>query len=62
MFDSFPPIRGSLWKQRVNTILGTLFLSTFALWAATVMFQAVWGIDPITQTFAAVIVNETQVR
>ncbi len=59
MFNEFTPIRGSLWKQRVNTGLGTLFLSVCALWAATIMFEAQWGINPVANAFAATVARET---
>lgn len=59
MFDTYTPIRGSLLRQRVNASLGSLFLLSFALWAALIMFEVRWGINPIANAFAATIVRET---
>lgn len=55
------PIRVSVWKTNVNLVLGTLLLATVALWAATVMIRAAWGINPVENAFAMVIATETQV-
>ena len=54
------PIRGSIWRSHVNTFLGSVFLASVALWASVVMVHAAWGINPVTNAFAAVMVRETQ--
>jgi hypothetical protein len=59
MFETFTPIRGSLWRQRVNSGLGTLFLCSFALWAGLIMLEFRWGVNPIAQAMASAIMRET---
>jgi hypothetical protein len=58
MFDKYT-LRGSIWKQQVNTVLGTLFLSVVALWASLVMISAGWGENPLATAFAATVARET---
>ncbi len=53
-------IRGSIWKSRINSLLGICFVGTCALWAATVIVQASWGVNPVTQAFAQVVERETR--
>ena len=53
-------VRISIWKLRVNTFIGSLFLGTCALWAALIMIQASWGANPVANAFANVIKSETQ--
>ena len=55
MFTEFSSIRGSLFKERVNTWLGIVFLSTCALWAALVVWNIASGDNPIDHTIAAAI-------
>ncbi len=55
----FDPIRGSIWKANVNFFIGSLFLGSFALWAAIVIIQTAWGTNPIAKAFAATIYAET---
>ena len=52
--------RKSIWKVRVNAFLGSIFLGTCALWAALIMIQASWGINPVANAFASVVEAETQ--
>lgn len=59
MFEKFTPIRGSLWKQRVNTGIGSLFLTACALWAGLVIFEFGWGINPIAAAFSAAVERQT---
>ena len=54
------PIRGSIWKSHVNFFLGTMLLASVGLWASVVMVHAAWGINPVTNAFAAVVKQETQ--
>ncbi len=60
MFEKFTQARGSLWQQRVNTGLGSLFLGSFALWAGLIMCEFAWGTNPIANAFSATIARETQ--
>ncbi|HVV15284.1 MAG TPA: hypothetical protein VHD55_02725 [Candidatus Paceibacterota bacterium] len=59
MFETFTPVRGSLWKQRVNAGIGSLFLGSVALWAALLMFEIGWGMNPVAKAFAAAVAHET---
>ena len=56
----FDPIRGSVWKSRVNSFIGLLFVGSFGLWALVVVMQAGWGINPLVNSFSAIIEKETQ--
>ena len=47
MFTDFRPIKGSLFNQRVNTLLGTIFLGTVALWAMMFVWNVAEGSNPI---------------
>ncbi len=58
MFTEFGSIRGSLYKERVNTFLGIIFLSTVALWAAMIVWNFTDGSNPIDQGIAAAIDRE----
>ncbi len=51
-------IRGSIWKSKVNSGLGVLFLGVVALWAGSVIVQAAWGVSPVTKAFASVTNRE----
>ena len=62
MFTDFTPIRGSIWKQKVNTYIGLAFIGTCALWAGLVVVQASSGENPLANAFASVIVQETSIR
>ena len=53
------PIRGSIWQSNINSTLGSLLLASCALWAAVVIVQTAWHINPVTSVFAAVIEMET---
>jgi len=54
------PIRVSIWKTNINLVLGTLLLASVALWAATVMIRAAYGINPVANAFAMVVTHDTQ--
>lgn len=56
----FDPIRASIWRSNVHTLIGIIFLSSCALWAATIIVQAAWGVNPVANAFASVIDRETQ--
>lgn len=58
MFTEFTSIKGSLFKERVNTWLGIVFISTCALWAAIFMWNVSTGDNPIDHSIAAAIDQE----
>ena len=55
----FEPIRESLWKSRVNTLIGSIFLSSVALWAGIVIVEASWGVNPVVEAFSAAMEERT---
>lgn len=58
MFDKYE-LRGSIWKSRVNSIIGSVFLGSVALWAAIFMTELTWGINPVIEAFAATVEMRT---
>jgi len=59
MFTEFTPITGSLFNQRVNGFLGSLFLGTVALWAAMLIWNATQGSNPIERALANAVQSST---
>jgi hypothetical protein len=55
MFLEFTPIKGPLLQEKVNTLLGTIFLGTCALWAAIFILDVATGNNPIDKSIAAAI-------
>ena len=55
MFTDFKPIKGSLFNQRVNTFLGTIFLGTVALWASMFVWNIAEGSNPIDRALTSAI-------
>jgi hypothetical protein len=53
-------IKGSIWRSRVNSGLGILFLGSCMLWAIVVISQAAWHVNPVATAFAAMVDRETQ--
>jgi hypothetical protein len=53
------PIKGSILKSRINTFVAFAFVGTCALWAALVVVEAAFGVNPIEQAFAQMIYSET---
>jgi hypothetical protein len=51
-------LRGSIWQSKVRSGLGILFLGTCALWAAVIIIQTAWGVNPIAQAFAKALDRE----
>jgi hypothetical protein len=51
--------KGSIWKQNVNSLLGSIFLGTVALWAALFMLELQWGTNPIVDAFTKVVESHT---
>ncbi len=49
-----------LLKARVGTIVGSFFLMSWALGAGLLIWHASFGTNPVTTTFAAMILKETQ--
>ena len=58
MFTEFSSIKGSLFKERVNTWLGIVFIGTCALWASMFIWNISSGDNPIDHTIAAAIDQE----
>jgi hypothetical protein len=54
------PIRGSVWKSRVNSFIGFMFVGSCAIWAGLVIVQAAWGTNPLANAFIAIVQAETQ--
>jgi hypothetical protein len=54
MFSDFTRPRGNVLMAPINSILGTMFLGTCALWAAMFMWTLKTGTDPFSR-----IVNAT---
>jgi hypothetical protein len=61
MFDKYE-LRGSIWKSRVNSLIGSLFLGACALWAAIFMIELAWGVNPLAKAFASAISNHTMLK
>lgn len=55
MFTGFTPIKGSLFSQRVNTWLGSIFLGTVALWAAMLVWNVADGSNPIDRALTGAL-------
>lgn len=55
MFTEFKRGKGPLYKQRVNTLVGSIFIATCALWAAMFVWNVTEGTDPISQTIVAAV-------
>lgn len=55
MFENFVPIKKSLYLERVNTLLGTAFLATFALWAAMFIWNVTSGSNPLDDAIASAV-------
>ncbi len=53
------PIGQSVLRSNINTLIGLALVASCALWAATVITRAAWGINPIASAFAAAIDRET---
>ena len=53
------PIKGSILKSHVNSILGSLLLGSCALWAGMAIIQTAWLINPVTTAFAAMVEKGT---
>ena len=62
MFLEYKPIRGPLLKSRVNSLIGSLFLGTCALWAATFIWDITTGDNPITHAIVATVGAETSFK
>jgi len=59
MFTDFEYIRGSLLTERVNTLLGSVFLGTCALWAALFIWNVTSGSNPLDKAIAKIVVENT---
>lgn len=59
MFTEFKREKGPLYKQRVNTLVGSIFLGTCALWAAMFVWNVTTGGNPISRTIAAAVQGQT---
>ena len=55
------PIRDSILRSNVNTVLALMFVGTFAFGAGLIIWHTALGTDPVEQAFAKTIVAETQV-
>ena len=62
MFSEFSPIKGSLFTERVNSWLGTLFLGSCALWAALFVWNVAAGNNPLDHAIAAAIEHEMSLK
>jgi len=60
MASDFTSIKSSIWKSRVNSGIGIMFLGTCALWAGLVIVRAAWGVNPVETAFAMAMTQETQ--
>jgi hypothetical protein len=58
MFIDFERPVGSLFRQPVNTFLGSIFLTACALWAGMFMWNLSTGNNPISQAIASTIQSE----
>lgn len=54
MFDKYE-LRGSIWKSKVNSIVGMLFLGSVALWAILFVTNITWGTDAISDGLVKVV-------
>lgn len=57
MFESFESVKKSLYMERVNTLLGTAFIATVALWAAMFIWNVTSGSNPLDDAIASAIVR-----
>lgn len=55
MFENFVSGKKSLYMENVNTLLGTAFLATFALWAAMFIWNITSGSNPLDDAIASAI-------
>jgi len=55
MFTEFKPIKGSLWQQQVNSLLGIAFLGTCALWAAMFIWDLTDTANPVERAIATTL-------
>jgi len=44
-------MKGDILKARVNSIIGILFVGSFALWASMLIWQAAFDESPLTNVF-----------
>jgi hypothetical protein len=58
MFDAYK-LRDSIWKSRVNSALGSIFLGSVALWAALLIAEASWGTNPLASAFEKAVYART---
>jgi hypothetical protein len=58
MFDAYA-LRDSIWKSRVNSLIGSIFLGSVALWAALLIVEASWGTNPLATAFEKAVYTRT---
>lgn len=58
MFDKYQ-LRDSIWKSKVNSIVGILFLGTVALWAILFVANVTWGSDPLAEGLSKALERRT---
>jgi hypothetical protein len=55
MFTEFTPLKASLFKERVNTWLGIVFLATVALWMSMLVWNFAEGTTPIDRAISSAL-------
>ena len=55
MFTEFSPIKRSLFGERVNSLLGIMFLGSCALWAMMIIWNVTNGDTPIDHALTRII-------
>ena len=55
-------MRDDIWHSKVDSIIGILFVGSFALGAVLIIWQAAFNENPLANAMAAEMTAETQLR
>ena len=53
------PLQSSILKSNINFYIGSTFLGTCALFAAVLMIEAGYGMNPIVEAFEATVYKQS---
>ena len=55
-------MRDSIWRSKVRSLIGIMFIGSFALGAGLIIWHAASGKNPVEEAFTLEIANETQLH
>jgi hypothetical protein len=62
MFTEFVRPSGNIFEQPVNSLIGSIFLGTCALWGAIFVWNVTTGSNPIDHVIASVMFAEADLK